>query len=964
MPIYEFEVANRRLFDEGTLGDIRDLGISGIERVERARKVIIDSDLTPDDARRVSQVLSDPVTQVMSYGVLGEREPLLREEPGCRVMEVMPNLGVMDPWEASVKKMLADMGIRKPASVRTSHVYRFMGGTEQDAATAVYKLLANPVVEHVRKPGERLFIDAPPYQLQIVNVPLRYATGEELDGISHNRLWLNRKEMKEIQRKYRGLGREPTDVELETLAQTWGEHCGHKTFKGDVVFYRETRDGRMVRQDITGGGIMKQYIRRPAEVLGSPWLLSVFEDNSGVIAFDGQYAVCFKVETHNHPSALEPYGGAATGIGGVIRDPLGTGRGAQPIFNTDVFCFGPPDYPHDRLPPGVLHPRRIAKGVHAGVRDYGNRMGIPTGNGAILFDERYIGNPLVYCGTVGVMPKDKVSKWVDPGSLAIVVGGRTGRDGIHGSTFSSGELTTDSERVSSGSVQIGNAIAEKKFTDVLLAARDRGYFTAMTDFGGGGASSAIGEMGAETGVEVDLDRFPLKYQGLTYTEVWISEAQERMLCAVRPEKEKEFIEYLASEGVEATTVGRFTGDRRLTLRYNGQTVGELDMDFLHHGVPKRTLKAVWKRPRHEEPKIAERGDYTPDLKRILGSWNVCSKEHFVRQYDHEVQGRTVIKPFVGVNNDGPGDAAVIIPRLDSKRGVVISSGINPKYGDVDPYWMAASGVDEALRNLVAVGGNLDKVGLLDNFCWGNPSKPDRMGALVRAAQGCCYAAMGYGTPFISGKDSLNNEYKLPSGDTICIPHTLLISAMGIMPDVRRAVTMDAKEAGNHVYVVGMTRPELGGSHYYAQHGHVGNNVPKVSGIKERRELMERLSRAAYDGKVRACHDCSEGGLAVAAAEMAFAGGMGMDVDLGQVPYSGKMKRDDMVLFSESNTRWVVEVPAGRYRSFERAMEGYPVARVGNVRADGYFGVKGLDGSPVVGAGIGELKEAWQAPLRW
>ena len=960
MRVFEFEVAQKDMSDVAALEDIRDLGIKGIESVERTRKIIIQSDLTPDEARRISGVLASPVTQDVSCGVIGKREPLLKEEPGYMVREVMPNLGVMDPWEASVLKVLSDMGARKPARVRTSHVYRFRGGSEQDVDTAVYRLLANPVIEHVRRKGERLFIDTAPYQLQIVHVPIRKANDRQLDAISRDRLWLNTEEMRVIQGYYRRLGRDPTDAELETLAQTWGEHCGHKTFKGMVEFQRETRDGRMARQYVDG---IINYIMRPARELKSPRLLSVFKDNSGVMAFDDEYGVCFKVETHNHPSALEPYGGAATGIGGVIRDPLGTGRGAKPIANTDVFCFGPPDYPHERLPKGVLHPRRIARGVHAGVRDYGNRMGIPTLNGAVLFDERYLGNPLVYCGTLGLIPRDKITKHVDPGSLAVVVGGRTGRDGIHGSTFSSGELTDKSERVSSGSVQIGNPIEEKKLTDILLEARDRGFFTALTDFGGGGASSAIGEMGAETGVEVDLDRFPLKYGGLTYTEIWISEAQERMLCAVPAGKEKEFIGYMASEGVEATTVGRFTGNRRLTLRYKGRVVGELDMEFLHHGLPQRRLKAVWKRPGHKEPLLHEKGDYTDDLKGILGSPDVCSKEWFVRQYDHEVQGGTVLKPFVGTVNDGPGDAAIILPRPDSKRGVIISCGINPKYGDVDTYWMAASAVDEALRNLVAVGGNLDEVGLLDNFCWGNPSKPDRMGALVRAAQGCFYAAMGYGTPFVSGKDSLNNEYKTESGETICIPHTLLVSAMGVMPDVRRAVSMDAKEAGNYVYAVGLTRDELGGSHYYDAHGCIGNNVPKVSGIRQRRELMQRLSRAIYDGYVRACHDCSEGGLAVAAAEMAFAGGLGMNLDLKKVPYRGR-QRDDSILFSESNTRWVVEIPAGRYRPFERAMEGYPVARIGRMTPDGYLRIKGLNGLPVVGSAVAELKEAWQAPLRW
>jgi len=665
-----------------------------------------------------------------------------------------------------------------------------------------------------------------------------------------------------------------------------------------------------------------------------------------VIDFDGRYALCFKVETHNHPSAIEPYGGAATGIGGVVRDPLGTGMGAKPIANTDVFCFAPPDFPHERLPKGVLHPRRIFKGVRAGVADYGNRLGIPTLNGAILFDERYLANPLVYCGTVGLMPRELSHQGKQqPGDLAVVVGGRTGRDGIGGVTFASVQLTDESSEVSTESVQIGNPIVEKKLIDTLLQARDRGLYHRITDCGGGGLSSAVGEMAEETGVSVYLDKIPLKYTGLSYDEIWISESQERMALAVPPENVEELMNLFASEDVEAAVIGEFTDDRRLRLFYQGNLVCDLGMEFLHKGLPQTKTEAVWKQPQHLEPDFASPSDLTDALLRILGSWNVCSKEWVIRQYDHEVQGGSVLKPLVGKDNDGPGDAAIIRPLLDSEMGVIVSNGINPRYGDIDPYWMAASAIDEALRQIIAVGGNLKRVALLDNFSWGNTDRPQMLGALVRACQACYDMAIVYETPFISGKDSLNNEFEF-EGKTISIPHTL----------------MDFKKAGNLIYIVGATRNELGGSEYLAIHSLTGNSVPKVDPHRGK-ELMDRLSLATEKGLVEACHDCSDGGIGVAAAEMAFAGGLGATIRLKSVPLDEPVDRDDFILFSESNSRFLVEVTPENKEDFEKIMSA-DSAIIGEVATSPMVEVYGVGGKRIIKATLSELKEAWQRPLRW
>jgi len=793
--------------------------------------------------------------------------------------------------------------------------------------------------------------------MRVNSIDILDADDEKLLNISEQGLLaLNLAEMKAIQNYYSNLGRNPTDVELETIAQTWSEHCVHKTFRGLIEYSHE---GKTEIID----SILKSTIMKATREINKPWCVSVFSDNAGIIEFDENYNVAFKVETHNHPSAIEPYGGAGTGIGGVIRDPLGTGLGAKPVLNTDVFCFGPPDLPYEELPRGTLHPKRIFKGVVAGVRDYGNRMGIPTANGAILFDQRYTCNPLVYCGNVGLIPRDRCHKQVNKGDLAVVVGGRTGRDGVHGVTFASLELDETSETLGSA-VQIGNPIVEKKIVDTLLQARDKQLYSSITDCGGGGLSSAFGEMGEEVGLRIDLEKIPLKYAGLVPWEIWISESQERMALAVPPEKIDSLLEVFSAENVEATVIGEFTGDHKLRLFYENNLVADLDMEFLHGGLPRLTKKAIFEKPTYPEPTFEEPVDLAPYLLRILSSPNVASKEWVIRQYDHEVQGGSVLKPLQGVENDGPGDACIATPVLGSKRGVIVANGINPKYSDIDSYHMAASAIDEALRNLISVGGTLESTALLDNFSWGNPDKPDRLAALVRACKACYDIAVAYGTPFISGKDSLYNEYQdTESGEQIAIPHTLLISAICVMDDVTKAISMDAKSASDLVYVVGKTYNEMGGSHYYDIHGFIGNNVPQVR-PEEGKRTMELLSVAIKNDLVRACHDCSEGGIGVATAEMAFAGGYGMKIDLRKAPKSDDVSRNDVILFSESNSRFIVEVKRELQSEFQQAMEGTDFGLIGEITKSKTFEVISMNGQLVASAQIEELKSAWQSPFDW
>jgi len=966
------------------MGQIRDLGIECVQDVRAVSVYLVDGELDPQQVRTLTEALFiDPVVQQYRICGLDEEAWPWAEGEGVHSIEVKRRPGVMDPVQQSAMKGAADLGLAAGVeSIRTAVRYLIRGKLSRDQLDRIaYKALANATIEevHIDQPEVAYPLHQVRYEFQLTHVPIREADDEELMRISRDGvLSLNLEEMRTIQAHFRDLGREPTDLELEILAQTWSEHCVHKTLKGHVIYEGPIPEGWQSYADGEGrlviDNLLKETIARATRELDKPWCVSVFVDNAGVIEFDEEHDVCFKVETHNHPSAIEPYGGANTGIGGVIRDPLGTGIGSRPIVNTDVFCFGPPDMAEEDVPPGALHPRRVMMGVVAGVRDYGNRMGIPTVNGAVYFDKRYTGNPLVYCGNIGLMGKDSQKRSPNPGDLIVVVGGRTGRDGIHGATFSSIELTSESEEVSSGAVQIGNAITEKKVVDTLLQARERGLYTAITDCGAGGLSSAVGEMGESTGAMAEIRDVPLKYQGLSYAEIWISEAQERMVVAVPPENLDELMAIFESEDVEATVIGRFTDDRKLTVKYDGNVVAELDMEFMHEGVPRFHEHGFWRPPALPDPLLdgsaGEAGrralagphDWAATLRALLSAPNIRSKEWIVRQYDHEVQGQTVIKPLVGAATDGPGDASVLTPVLGSHRGIAVACGLNPKYGDIDTYHSAASAIDEALRNITAVGGSIERTAILDNFCWGNTRRPEQLGTLVRAALACYDCAVGFGVPFISGKDSLNNEFNTGE-EVIAIPPTLLISAIAVVEDVRQCVTMDLKAPGNVVYLVGATYPELGGSHYLELFGLTGSTVPQVR-VRTAARTMRRLHGAITAGFVRACHDLSEGGLAVAAAEMAFAGEMGLKLDLSAVPFEGpdEQRLDSVLLFAESNSRFLVEVEPGNVAAFEEAMAGVPLARVGETNDSALLTVVGLDGSPLLESPLPELKAAWQTPL--
>jgi phosphoribosylformylglycinamidine synthase len=699
-----------------------------------------------------------------------------------------------------------------------------------------------------------------------------------------------------------------TDVELQTFGQTWSEHCIHKTFRGDVV-----TDAGVVK------GLFRSYIAKATEELRKPWCFSVFEDNAGLVDFDRGYVVAAKVETHNHPSAVEPFGGAATGVGGVIRDILGVW--GEPVAVTDVLCFGPLDTLYSDLPAGIKHPKYIYKGVVSGVGAYGNNMGIPTVAGGIIFDRAYTGNVVVYCGCFGVLPKELYVKETKDGDFAVLAGGKTGRDGIHGVTFASADLSSQSEEQRSA-VQIPNPVVEERLKRATIRIRDSRLSSGVTDLGGGGLSCAAGEMASRhgLGLDLDLDKVHLKEAGMLAWEIWVSESQERMLYSIPEAKLQDALRIFEEEGVESRVLGRFNRSGRLRVTFRNAVVCSLDLEFLYNPL-KLTRRASPVASLTGGPafNLEEPKDLSQELLRMLSDQNVRSREEVIRSYDHEVRGCTAVKPLEG-EHSGPNDAAVIKPLRDSWMGLVISCGVTPFYAD--PYWMAASSIEEAVRNNTAVGGR--RVAVLDNFVWGNPEREDRMGSLLRACEACYDFSKELDVPFISGKDSLYNES--PMGP---VRPTLLITGVGIIPDVRQAVTVGLKRAGDPVYIVGLTKDELGGSVYFRSRGIAGGRCPMVNG-RGSKKTTDALIKAIDEGLVRACHDLSDGGLGVAAAEMAMASGLGLDIDLSKAPSSGL--RSDLLLFSESPSRFLVEVDpeaAGQFESIIRS-DGISVGRIGEV----------------------------------
>jgi phosphoribosylformylglycinamidine synthase subunit PurSL len=925
MPIYKYLVHNKTNDPRngGHLKDAHALGFQHLKSIQVQDLYFIEGQLSQEDSQQLAlKLLSDPVTQSVSWIELSSDDRSLSEpEDDSVILEVALRPGVTDPVAEQLVRAANELNVHGAHRAATGQ--RFVLCFEEDtdrrttSQSIAKSLLANNVIQHWTIGEIRpSFPEEAASSGTVELLPIRNVSNDQLLALSRERrAALDLAEMQAIQNYFHQEQRDPTDVEFETIAQTWSEHCVHKTFKAKIDIRYSNAESPLSNIESIDS-LIRTYLKSATEEINAPWVISAFVDNAGIIDFDDEYEISFKAETHNHPSAVEPFGGANTGVGGVIRDILGVS--AKPIANTDVLCFGPQDLNPNSLPDGVLHPRRIQSGVVAGVQDYGNKIGIPTVNGAILYDEGYTANPLVFCGCVGIAPKGRHRKNPQVGDRVIVLGGRTGRDGLRGATFSSMTMDAQTGEVSGASVQIGDPITEKGLIDVIVRARDLGLYNDITDCGAGGLSSAVGEMASKIGCDVDLTRVRLKYPGLAPWEIWLSEAQERMVLAVSPDKIAPLQTLCNIFDTEITDVGSFTGDGRLVVRYDGNIVLNLHNEFLHDGIPQRQLSAIIEKP-ILDPRIFEDriSDVKEKLLSFLSSPNIASKAAVIRIYDHEVQGGTVVKPLTGVEADAPSDATVIKP-LGTKgtKGIVLSNGINPDYGKRDAYKMAWSAIDEAIRNAVAVGADPDRIAILDNFCWGDPLRPETLGTLVEACRGCHDAALFFGTPFISGKDSLNNEYLGADGLRHSIPPTLLISAIGLVEDVSQSITMDLKEADNHIYLVGELPTEQ-------------KSVPDVSSSTP--QVYRALHKAIRKGLVRSVHDLSEGGLAVAAAEMCIGGRLGMNVV--QTFLTPSVRTGVVGLFTEVNGCLLVEVSPEHASAFENQFAKLAVAKIGEVISD-------------------------------
>lgn len=931
------------------------------------------------------------------------------------VLEVAFRPGVTDNEGRTAKDTLAlVLGNPKNLAVYTASQYHLWAKLSLEMVTSIGKdLLANELIQRVSIKSQKEWQEKAGFAVQAARVAgtasdevaiIPFSTmsdAELMDFSRQNTLALSLEELltvkkhyarKDIQesRKRAGLSHDPTDAEIEVLAQTWSEHCKHKIFSS-WIHYTNKETGRT--EEISS--LYKTYIQDSTKQLRlamgeDDFCRSVFKDNAGVVAFNDTHDICIKVETHNSPSALDPYGGALTGIVGVNRDPMGTGLGAELVCNTDVFCFASPFY-EGELPPRLLHPRRVMEGVREGVEHGGNKSGVPTVNGSIVFDERFLGKPLVYCGTVGMIPKliagrPGYEKKAGVGDAIVMAGGRIGKDGIHGATFSSEELHEGSPATA---VQIGDPITQRKLYDFIIKARNLGLYSAITDNGAGGLSSSVGEMAEDTGgCKLDLAKALLKYDGLKPWEILLSEAQERMTLAVPQKNLATFLTLAKEMDVEASHLGEFTDSGFFHVFYKQKTVAFLPMEFLHDGLPQMQLQAVWERPAKyplgqqnlyssngQEVSLggvlAEKGlSQDALLLKMLGRLNICSKEYLIRQYDHEVKGGSVVKPLIGIKQDGPADAAVFRPLLQSEAGIVLSHGICPKFSDADTYWMMANAIDEAVRNAIAVGANPKQLAGVDNFCWCDPvfseKTPDgkyKLAQLVRANKALAHFCLGFGVPCISGKDSMKNDYT-GGGEKISIPPTVLFSVLGVMDDVNLAVTSDFKGAGEGIYLLGVTKRELAGSEIASELGLAGGAVPEVEMLSAKRRY-ELLHKSIKGKLVSACHDLSDGGLGVALAEMALAGRRGARINLDRVPNFG-VKCITELLYSESASRLLVTVPRNNILEFQNIWEdelGCSMALIGNVTdTDELVIAKGEE--DVLRLNVEELAKAFKATLDW
>ncbi|MCK4327152.1 MAG: phosphoribosylformylglycinamidine synthase [Candidatus Diapherotrites archaeon] len=939
------------------------LGISA--SVDRVDVYTIEEGLGGEELEKAESLFVDPVTQETLAD--GDYESLVE-------VGFLP--GVKDTVGETSRKALSELAGRDVGPIYTSVQYRLRGAGKEETERIAAELLANSMIQHWRVFGRGENVEMPIPKVELGHVGEAKAVSLELDDAGLEKLSadcslaLGLADMKTIKEYYsreavgaeraeNGLPESPTDVELEIIAQTQSEHCKHRIFNGRIKY-----SGPEGKEEIDS--LFKSYIKKSSEEIAKQrrWIVSMFWDNAGVASLNDEWNYVVKCETHNSPSALDPYGGAITGIVGVYRDPMGTGLGSKIVGSTYGFCTGSPFYDGELRP--RMPPKRLLDGVVEGVKDGGNKSGIPTACGTVFFDDGWLGKPLVYVSAVGLMPKEVAGrksheKHIDSGDRVVMAGGRVGKDGIHGATESSLE---GGAWITAGHVQIGDPFTQKKVQDFILEARDEGLYNAITDLGAGGISSAAGESACmSNGCTLDLDQVPLKYLGLEPWEILVSESQERMLLAVPPKNMERLRELAERHDVEMSDIGVFEGTGKFTALYGGKKVCFLDMGFLHAGFPQLQLEAEWAPKEWDEPTLPEE-EHGRLIHEMVARENIASKEWVQRQYDHEVQGGSVIKPFIGAGNDGPGDAAVLRPVLDRKEGLAIAAGFNPKYSKIDAYHMAALSLDEALRKVISVGAALGHVALNDNFCWPNsvydseknPDGRHKLAQLVRANKALYDYTTYFGTPCISGKDSMfiDGAVKDSSGKEHKVSGlgAVMFTAVAKVNDVEKCVSMDFKGGGDYVYIVGETNAELGASEYYEARGAVGNGVPELDKEKAKKNY-ESVEAAIAKGIVRSCHGCYRGGLGVALVMCCAAGDVGAEIGLDGLP--GNAKTVVERLYSESGARFVVTVAPECASEFESLVAD--AKRIGTVGGDS------LKITGVLDEKVKALRESWQKTFR-
>ncbi|MBI2020833.1 phosphoribosylformylglycinamidine synthase [Candidatus Daviesbacteria bacterium] len=933
------------LLGEGILHDIHNtLGNRNVTKVESAKVYRLEGVFEEEAKIMAETVFCESIYQtytlnesILGIHLRGVSKTTAKAHLGGEqlvVLEVAYKPGVMNPEVGSILKTAADLKIKLIAA-DSSHEYGFWGEvTTKEVEEIARKLhLLNEMIEYfVREEPKTLIIKEAPGKTKIIW--LRGMNDKQLMNLSQGKLFLNLEEMKVIQRYFQKIKRDSTDLELETLAQTWSEHCAHKIFKAKIILDGKEKEPLFTR-------LKKEALKHNKNIV------SAFVDNAGAMDFYEGWAINGKAETHNAPSAIEPYGGAMTGSGGVFRDVVATGQGAKAVVSTDIFCLAPPDMDKSQLPEGTLPPDYMLKRVVAAVRDYGNRVGIPTNNGSFHFHEDFRAKPIVLVGAYGILPKEKAKKGSPKiGDIGVVIGGRTGRDGIHGATFSSGIMSEKTATINATAVQIGNAIEEKRIFDAILEARDKNLIRAVQDLGAGGFSSAIGEMGVETGVKVHLEKAPLKYQGLAPWEIFLAESQERMLVVLSKKNLKKFLKICQKYNVEATSLAEFDGSRKLQVYFEKQKIGDLEMSFLHGGLPQRVMKATHVKVApssrsHLNKMPGTEKAWVNTLKRVLADGNINSKEPILRMYDHNVQGTNALHPFAGEGMDGPNDAVVVKPLLDKPYGMVVAHGLNPEFTMVDPYWGSIWAATEAISNYVAVGGDYKEACLINNYIWPFPDE-EWLGKLDRCVDAVCDFMKALKIPVISGKDSLSATYRGSNGVVIHSPPTLCISVFGKIPDVTKTVSSDFKKIGSTIVLVGQTAHPRGEAKD-SPRSHPGG-VPRVD-LQLLPKVLDKIHQAIISGKVLACHDVSEGGLITSIFEMCVGGNCG-----------ATLKVDGNQILNETAGCFIIEMENEVIA--KTLFKGIPFQILGKTTEEEKIKVDGL-----VTVDVKELKETWQKPMK-